>query len=359
MKVLLLADGRAFHTLRLQTELKNQGVEVVLASMEKSDTVDVQLQKKSVSNSLNYVFVNREIKQLRSEVKPDVINAHFASAYGFSVALSKVWQKVPVLLHCLGSDILISPKKSVAHKRKVAFALEKANHILTDSIYLAEQVKKLYSKAILDIIPWGVESQVLEICSQKIKRVDKLTEPLKILVPRPHTDVYNNLFIIKALRQYINDDKISLTFPSWGDDAIKFKKFAEASCPGKINYYRRLDRDKYIQFLSGFDIYLSAALSDSSPASLLEAMGIGQIPVVSDIPGVREWINEKDQNGFLFNPKEPGSLKKTVEHLFDLDQNIKTMLEINHAKISREALFSDNVSKTIAVMKNLINHESK
>jgi L-malate glycosyltransferase len=357
MKVLLLADGRAFHTIRYQAELKKQGVEVILASLEKGDTVDIQLQKKSVSNSLNYVFVNREIKQLRLKINPDIINAHFASAYGFSVALSKVWQKVPVLLHCLGSDILISPQKSVAHKRKVAFALEKAGHILADSVYLAEKIKRLHSTATVDIIPWGVEPEILEIYKQKAETAFKLTEPFRVLVPRPHTDIYNNLFIVKSLRQFINDDRISLTFPSWGDDALKFKKFAEASCPGKINYYRRLEREKYIEFLSGFDIYLSAALSDSSPASLLEAMGGGLIPIVGDIPGVREWVNDKEQNGFLFNPKEAGSLKKAVEKLFDMPDDIKTILENNHTRIDSEALFSSCVSKTIDIMQNLIKNE--
>jgi len=355
MRVLLLADGRAVHTMRFQSELKAQGVEVILASLERGDTVDFLLKKKSVSNSLNYFFVNREIKALVRKTEPDLVNPHFASGYGFSTAVSGVSKKKPVLLHCLGSDILISPKKSVAHKRKVIYALSKAAHILVDSRYLADQTKMLYDKIPIDIIPWGVENEILKIFEHK-KQIDlKWSDPPKVLVPRPHNPVYNNLLIIDALQNMINERKLALSFPDWGDDRDKFKNEVSRICPdGLIDYYRFKPRHEYFSFLETFDIYLSASLSDSSPASLIEAMAAGLYPVVADIPGVREWLDGR--NGILYPHDDPGALKNAMSKLINQRDDIAAILRNNHERVEKSAVFSENIKSTIALMERLISH---
>jgi glycosyltransferase involved in cell wall biosynthesis len=50
--------------------------------------------------------------------------------------------------------------------------------------------------------------------------------------------------------------------------------------------------------LSQTDIYVSTSLYDGTSVSLLEAMGSGAFPIVTDIPSNREWISP-GQNGFL------------------------------------------------------------
>ena len=51
-------------------------------------------------------------------------------------------------------------------------------------------------------------------------------------------------------------------------------------------------------FLGQADIYVSTSLHDGTSVSLLEAMGSGAFPIVTDIPSNREWIHH-GQNGFL------------------------------------------------------------
>ncbi|MEW5924061.1 MAG: glycosyltransferase [Candidatus Zixiibacteriota bacterium] len=354
MKVLLLADGRSVHTIRYQAELKAQGAKVTLASLERGDTVDIQLKKKSVSNSLNYFFVNREIKELVRKVNPDIVNPHFASGYGFSTAVSKVWRSKPVLLHCLGSDILVSPKKSIAHKRKVILALSRSSHILVDSKYLANAILKLYKAESIDIIPWGVEPAILDIFQKKIRESVSWNKPLKVLVPRPHNPVYNNEFIVESLKELINIREIALWFPNWGDDLDDFKSKAKRICPdGLITYYNFLTRDNYIEFLKQFDFYLSASKSDSSPASLIEAMAAGIFPVVADIPGVREWLD--GNNGALYPPDDRDALKKIIAELTACKTtDMAQILNVNHERVKRSALFPQNIKETIGIMERLI-----
>lgn len=352
MKVLLLADGRSVHTTRYQKELREQGVDVVLASLERGDTVDVLLKKKSVSNSLNYFFVNREIRELVRKTDPDVVNPHFASGYGFSTAVSKVWRTKPILLHCLGSDILVSPKKTIAHKRKVIFALSRASHILVDSNYLAEAVRELYSSEAIDIIPWGVEPEVLDIFDRKNKSITSWNKPLRILVPRPHNRVYNNEFILESLKELINKRHIALAFPNWGDDLEKFKSEISHLCPdGIIEFYDFKPRAEYIAFMERFDVYLSASQSDSSPASLIEAMAAGLFPVAADIPGVREWLD--GDNGILYPLDDDKFLREAVLKLVEHKTDVARVLDTNHNRVRKSAMFQENIKKTIEIMEHL------
>ena len=355
MRLLLLADGRSVHTVRFQKELINQGVQVVLASLERGETVDILLKRRSVSNSLSYFFSNREIKELIYTVAPDAVNAHFASGYGFSTALSRVWKRLPVFLHCLGSDILVSPAKSIAHKRKVMYALSRAHHIFVDSEYLAGKVRGLCTESCIDVIPWGVENEFLGLFNRKREKGFVMHRPLRVIVPRPQNRIYNNKFIITSLEELLIGGEITLTFLDSGDDRDGLKALALERCPGGlIDFYGFKPRDEYIGFISGFDIYLSASLSDSSPASLIEAMAAGLFPVVADIPGVREWMDS--DSGILFDPKVGETLVAAFRRLLDPDMNVRRILTSNHDRVSARGVFTDNVRATIHVMRQVVNN---
>jgi len=353
LKVLMLADGRAVHTVRFQKELARQGVEIVLASLERGPTVDIPLKRLSVSNSLSYFFANRQIKDLVRKMNPDLINPHFASGYGFSVAISRVWKRKPVALHCLGSDILISPKKSIAHKRKVTLALDRADTIFCDSTFIAEQITTLAPSAETNIIPWGVEDEILNLFEKRKKHHIDADRPVRVLIPRPHNKIYNNLFIYESLKNLLEKKRLNLTFPAWGDDLDEFKKATKKErLDGSISLYPFRDRREYIDSLADFDIFLSAALSDSSPASLIEAMAAGLYPVVADIPGIGDWAGHGD--AALFDPRDGNTLRAAFEKILDPSFDIKSTLEKNHRLARQKGRFPDNIEKTVKIMKSMV-----
>jgi glycosyltransferase involved in cell wall biosynthesis len=356
MKILLLADGRSVHTCRYQRGLSECGVEVVLASLENGDTVDIRLKRMSISNSLNYLLANREIKRLVKKIKPDIVNPHFASAYGFSTALSQVWRRIPVALHCLGSDILISPFRSMAHRRKVVYALSKARIIFADSNYLAECIRALYPVENINVIPWGVEPELVALFENKKRPALNSGGSLKILIPRPHSKVYNNEFILRSLSNMTFSQRLILFFPDRGKRKDAFQRLAASLCPDiQIEYYKFLPRSEYIKFLAGFDFFLSAALSDSSPASLLEAMGAGLFPIVGDIPGVREWVD--NNNCLLFNPSDPESLRDAFARIPQDTEKFESILRANHEKVKKEALFTHNMKETVRILESALHYD--
>jgi glycosyltransferase involved in cell wall biosynthesis len=205
------------------------------------------------------------------------------------------------------------------------------------------------------VIPWGVEDKVIESYSSRVSQDFRFHVPLKVLVPRPHKKVYDNQFIVLSLLELLRSNKIALTFPDWGDNFDDFRALVHSNgIENSVNYYGFMPRDKYLGFMAGFDVYLSAAHSDSSPASLIEAMGAGLFPVVAEIDGVKEWL---DGNNCLFFSHDAGeTLASAFQKLLNHEIGINKILRHNHEMVKQKALFSKNIDDTIAIMETMIHH---
>jgi len=346
-RVLVLADSRSFHTERYVAELRRQGCEVLVASLEEGAMPHHALRRRGFIRALHYPLAATEVSALIDSFRPDVVNPHFASGYGFLAALAVRRQRCPILLHLWGSDILIAPRKSVLHRRKTRVALESADLVVGDSDYLLSEAGKIGEIQQRRTIAWGIEREALRYRRETIS----LKRPLRILVPRPHEAVYNNVFIVKALAGPVNNGQVELTFPEFGHLVDRFKSSASGLTGSRVKFYPKMPRPDYLRFAAEHDVYLSAALSDSSPASLLEAMALGLIPVVGDVPGVREWVTP--DSGYLFDLGSPRSLYEIIAHLADGDDDHRLMREYNLERITQTAVFEDNVAETIRIMREL------
>ena len=349
LRILLLADSRSFHTARYVHELSRVGCEVLLASLEDGPIEHHSLRRKGPFRLLHYPLAAAEVSRLVRVFKPDIINPHFASGYGFLTALAARLERRPILLHLWGSDILIAPQKSFLHRRKTRLALETADFVVGDSDFLIDEAAKIGRLRRRRTIPWGVEREFLNFFLAD----NNWEPPLKIIVPRPHEPIYNNRFIVRALSELIRDGRIDIVFPNWGSETPRFVNTTVDLTGKRPTLYQPLPRPEYLRFAAGHHLYLSAAKSDSSPASLLEAMGLGLIPVAGDIPGVREWLTP--DSGYLFDLADESSLFDAVSDLLESNRPHELMRRNNREKVEQRAVFEDNIAATIAIMHELVN----
>lgn len=343
-RVLVLADSRSVHTARYVAELRRQNCRVLVASLEHGSLHHYHLKHRTPIKALHYLLAVFEIRALVRRFRPDVVNPHFASGYGFAAAMAGIKKNAGLLLHLWGSDILLVPHKSWLHRLKTKVALRAADCVIGDSEYLVEQADAIAGIRNKQVIFWGIEKEYTELHKSDYT----LGRPLRIIVPRPHEAVYNNSFILKALTPLINDGKISLTFADSGNMVDKFKTEAARLVGDRLHFYPRLSRRKFLELMAEHDVYISAALSDSSPASLIEAMALGLVPVAADIPGVREWLSSS--NGFLFDLTERRRLFEIVNDLAGSKDAHETMRLGNLQKVKDHAIFEDNVARTIDLM---------
>jgi L-malate glycosyltransferase len=357
MKLLLLADARAVHTERYKAALEKKGIRVVLSSMEHAESVDIPIECPTGIQGVDYRLAAGKIKAIIKKVKPDIVDAHSASGYGYAAAVAGMIKYCPLVVHCLGSDILISSQKSVFHKQRIRTSLEGAAAVFVDSEFILGKAEAIYPDADYRVVYWGAEEGIFKLFRPDHDfAIMNHTRSIKAIVPRPHERIYNNWFIIESLANHIVDRHLELHFPDWGGQADEFKKHAaKLNQSGGIDYYSRMPREEYIRFLGSFDMYISASRSDSSPASLIEAMAAGLVPLVGDISGVAELMQNSPE--LLYDLNNPSSLRGLFKSILDGQLDTKAILRSNHDMIRKAGCFEDNIDSTIQTMQKLIDKD--
>lgn len=347
LRVLLLADVGSFHTERYAAELRRQGCFVLIASLEHGRITYHQLRRRGPFRSLHYVLASTEVNAVIKRFQPDVINPHYVSGYGFTAALAGAKKYAPIVTHIWGSDILVVPKKSIFHRRKTAYALSDADVVIGDSDHLVAEAERIISVKRSMVVPWGVERKFLTFHKTDYSR----GKPLRILVPRMHAPVYNNEFIIRALAPLVQSGEVTITFPSFGPEAGLFRLMVDQTFTSGIKFYDRLERAELMKLFAMHDVYLSAASTDSSPVSLIEAMGIGLIPVAPNIPGVKEWLGVG--HGFVYDLPDERQLRDQIRKIIASPDDLGEMRKANLERIKKSAVFEENVGRVVAVMREL------
>ena len=241
---------------------------------------------------------------------------------------------------------IVAPSAAVARAKTVA-ALKRADYVLGDSEYLMDEARKLAPIKAGKVIPWGIEEAYLNFH----KNDYAFNRPLRILVPRLHETVYNNLFIVGALRTLLEERDIEMAFPSFGSLADDFRDTISNMQLGGVTLYEKLPRESYLKFASRFDLCLSASRSDSSPASLIEAMALGLIPVAAKIRGVKEWLTP--ETGYLFEQDNAEQLLGTIEKLVSSGDPHTSLRQKNLERVKQEAVFEKNIADQIKIMYQL------
>ncbi len=341
---MLLADAGSVHTERFLKELKRQGCHVLTASLESGSMRYVHLKRLGPVKSFHYLLAVPQVKSIIKRFRPEVINAHYACGYGFIAARASGEGDAPIVLNLWGSDVLIIPGQSSQGRMKTKMALESADWVIGDSEYLVEGARKIVTLKNQRVIPWGIECQFLKLHRNSYT----LGDPLRIIVPRRHEEVYNNGFIVQALESLIKEGEVQLTFPDFGALAGDFKKQVARLPESGVNLYSLRGRGEFLSLMAEHDVYLSASRSDSSPSSLIEAMALGLIPVAANIPGVREWLTTG--SGFTFEPGDMPGLRELVVKLRRDGDPLENMRRANYRRCEEKAIFEDNVAEQVELM---------
>ncbi|MCH7878942.1 MAG: glycosyltransferase [candidate division Zixibacteria bacterium] len=352
MKILVLADGASSHTERYVRQLRVQGCEVVAASLEPGSVIDVALTRSALGDFASYALLAPELRELIVSEKPDIINSHFATAYGFAAArcrrrfgdLNAAWA-----LTVWGSDILVSPNKSLFHRWRVRYALSQAQIIVADSTYLEEQTK-LYTKGAVSVIPWGIEREYVGSDEALKEKSNAWSDSvIRVMAPRPHERLYRNDLLLEGLAPLLRSSRIALTVSASGSMLGPFRKRAnELEVNNNIAYYDTLARDEYIGLLKEHHVYASASSSDSSPVSMIEALALGVAPLMADHPGLNDFLDGPLKAPGLFDSAKPETVVEKLEALMAQSSAERLKMFIHNRNRVREmGVHEDNIIQTI------------
>ena len=167
--------------------------------------------------------------------------------------------------------------------------------------------------------------------------------------------IYNVSLLIRAIPIVLKEEP-ETKFLIAGDGVEKEaleREVKNLNINSSVKFFGRVPHDEMPNLLSQADIYVSTSLYDGTSVSLLEAMGSGAFPIVTDIPANREWIIN-GENGFLVPVKDEKMLaRRIIEAIRNRELLQRSRME-NLSMIERKAFWPVIMEKVKKIYEDLI-----
>jgi glycosyltransferase involved in cell wall biosynthesis len=327
-KLLLISSGtsHAYNFYKLIAPYFSE-IKVITNKKNKDwdfDAVELDFSLKNISA---YFKTPSQIRKIAEEFKPDVIHIHQANSYAFYVLRGLKNYQAPKIVTAWGSDILLSPGKSFWLKKMVQYNLKNADAFTSDSKFMAEEMQRLAPERKLDILIANFGIGIEPVAAEKEN---------VIYSNRLHKKLYRIDAVIRAFSKFSEKQNWRLVIAATGEETEQLKSLAK-QLNVKAEFVGWVDKNVNAQWYSKAKIFVSVPESDATAISLLEAMACGCIPVVSDLPANREWIND-GENGIIVSNLEEDFYSQAlkINSAKAIEQNKKLIAEHGTKQVNSE-----------------------
>jgi glycosyltransferase involved in cell wall biosynthesis len=171
----------------------------------------------------------------------------------------------------------------------------------------------------------------------------KLTSQLSDLLGPDHRVVVNargrrpyvrNEVLLEALSLLATemDPRVRVMFVDSAHDAALCRAIEHHRLSNKIIVLGKLSPGEVLSLFRRAEVSVSITDQDGTPNSLLEAMAAGAIPVCSDLPSIREWI-EPGRNGFLAAFNDPLAVADALRLALGLSGAARSAIKTENGRI--------------------------
>lgn len=293
MRICFLGPVSSAHIIKWCNWFSNHGHEVHVISFipgeisnAKVHLIDIGVDVKgSDAGKLKYLLTGKKIRKLIREIKPDIVNAHFATSYGVAAALSGTKGYV---LSVWGADIYDFPNKSPLHKALLKYSLRKAGYLFSTSRAMAKEASKYTSKR-FEVTPFGVDMELFN--PDKRTRVDD--EAFVVGTVKGLSDKYGIRYILEAAAAVKRKGEIPirLRIAGKGPQEEEYHQLAEKLGISDItDWLGFISQPEAATEWANMDIAVipSVLESESFGVSAVEAQASSTAVIISDIPGLME-----------------------------------------------------------------------
>lgn len=241
----------------------------------------------------------RVVRWLRA-VRPDWLAPHYLSSHGTLAWLATRLGRVDARIagSAWGSDILVAPERSASMRWLTRRVLRACRLATSDSAHMAERMRALGAGEVM-VFPFGLE----QLPAAAARKEEALFFANRGLEPIYRPD--RVLAVFAALAADWPEARLVVAH----DGSLRTALEARAAQPdlaGRVQFVGRLAADAQAAWYARARWYLSLPASDSVSVSVLEAMGHGCIPILSDLPANRELVQD-GRNGVILGDGETPS----------------------------------------------------
>lgn len=315
MRIAFLAARKVIHTVKWVNEFARRGHEVHLITMhDGGDPLEesVHVHVLPFAPPVGYYLNAPVTRKLLRELKPDVVNAHYASGYG---TLARLSGYRPLLLSVWGSDVYDFPYKSFVHRALIRRNLAAADRIASTSHAMKQQTERLYRpKYPIAVTPFGVD------CTKFSPRQNGRTSSVfrigtvKALKPKYGIDDLIRAF---ALARDAGLGASELIIAGEGPQEAELRELAQTlGVAESVRFLGRVAHAEVPKVLNSLDVFVALSILDSESfgVAVVEASACGLPVVVSDVGGLPEVVVH-GSSGFIVPKRDPAAAAARILEL--------------------------------------------
>jgi glycosyltransferase involved in cell wall biosynthesis len=251
------------------------------------------------------------LRHLR-EFKPDLIHAHFAVPTGALALPAAILGRVPYVLTVHLGDVPGAIPHQTDHlfnwiQPLVRPIWKQASAIAGVSQFVADLAQRAYGRAV-QVIPNGIS-----LNDRPAPPNTSQIPPQFVFVGRLNSQ--KNLRFLPPILAAIKDHPWNLTIVGDGDERAALENdFRQADLTERVTFRGWLDRAQVEAAVAASDIFLMPSLVEGLSVAALEALKFGLIILGSDIPALRDCVDQ-GKSGFLLPLTQPALWIETLKIL--------------------------------------------
>jgi L-malate glycosyltransferase len=332
IRIAVIGDASSVNVRNWCDGLRATGAEVHIISLHAPNVDDPFVHPIIASptlKKLRYFVSVFEVRRLLRKIKPDIVNAYFATGYGTLGALSGFH---PLVITTAGSDVFVGPRRNALLRSILRFNFQRAGMIIAFAPHIADAILQLGGDAEKIVIqPRGIS---LTRFGMNQCYPPSENDTLQCISTRSLAPTYNLDSLLNAV-PLLNDITCHVTIVGDGPLRNRLEQHAEQIGIGKqIDFVGRRSQNEIPSLLAKHNTYIALTETEGVSASLLEAMAVGLTPIVFDIEANRYWITH-GENGLLIKDRSPETISNALRQVYT-DLRLRQRSYIQNPQIVKE-----------------------
>ena len=360
-KVLFISAANSIHTVKWVNALsKKFEVHLVYCNNHKPniDKINerVVLHELKYKAPLGYYLNFLQLRKIYKNIKPNIVNVHYASGYG---TLSRIAKIKVNLLSVWGSDVYDFPNSSKIKRKILEKNIMYAENIASTSVIMAEKLKKQVEKLKKDvyITPFGVDIKKFKKTNSKEKNTFNIAN-IKSL-----KEVYGieyGILAVKILKEQLikeGEENLakSIKFDIYGEGPKREEleeTIIKENLQDTIFLRGAIPNEKVPEILSNLDVFCVTSNTESFGVSLIEAMAC-EVPIVAtNADGFCE-VMEDGVTGYIVQTKNSEQIALALKKIIKNRSKAKIMGINGRKRVLEKYNWNKNVETMIQIYKEV------